>query len=129
MSLRNTIGAIAALLLSFIIPVVAAAGPLAMTLATSKRKFDVTIYPSPGTASRPVVLVFSGAKGYEAAAYHRLAEDLNFAGIDVAADPISVRTGHDRNRACVLRKSANCILCEANAGLGGNGSRNHRHPP
>lgn len=54
-----------------------------LKLATTQREFLVTGFQNSGTASRPAVLVLSGAKGYGAAAYSLLATDLNASGIDV----------------------------------------------
>lgn len=54
-----------------------------LNLATSEREFVVTSFQIPGAASRPAVLVLSGAKGYKANAYSRLAAALNSSGIDV----------------------------------------------
>jgi dienelactone hydrolase len=54
-----------------------------LRLATTQREFLVTGFQSSGTASRPAVLVLSGAKGYDSAAYSLLATDLNASGIDV----------------------------------------------
>lgn len=84
MFFRNAIAAIAVSILSAGIPLVAAAASTTMTLSTAQQKFTVEVSSSPGTSSRPVVVILSGAKGYKAAAYHRLSEDLNSAGIDVA---------------------------------------------
>jgi dienelactone hydrolase len=54
-----------------------------LKLATTQREFLVTGFQNSGTASRPAVLVLSGAKGYDSAAYSLLATDLNASGMDV----------------------------------------------
>jgi dienelactone hydrolase len=54
-----------------------------LRLATAQREFLVTGFQNSGTASRPAVLVLSGAKGYGSTAYSLLATDLNSSGIDV----------------------------------------------
>jgi dienelactone hydrolase len=54
-----------------------------LQLATPERKFLVSTFQIAGTASRPAALMMSGAKGYQADAYLRLAAALNACGIDV----------------------------------------------
>jgi dienelactone hydrolase len=54
-----------------------------LKFSTAQRKFTVSAYQLPGAASRPAVLIMSGAKGYKAAEYSRLAVSLNSSGIDV----------------------------------------------
>ena len=54
-----------------------------LTFSTPQRQFTVSAYQLPGAASRPAVLIMSGAKGYKAAEYSRLAVSLNSSGIDV----------------------------------------------
>jgi dienelactone hydrolase len=54
-----------------------------LRLATIQREFLVTGFQNSGAASRPAVLVLSGAKGYDSTVYSLLATDLNASGIDV----------------------------------------------
>jgi len=54
-----------------------------LEFSSPQRQSTVSAYQLPGAASRPAVLVMSGAKGYKAAEYSRLAASLNSSGIDV----------------------------------------------
>jgi dienelactone hydrolase len=54
-----------------------------LEFSTPQRNFSVSAYQLPGAASRPAVLIMSGAKGHKAAEYSRLAASLNSSGIDV----------------------------------------------
>jgi dienelactone hydrolase len=98
-----------------------------LKFSTPQRLFAVSAYQLPGAASRPAVLIMSGAKGYKAAEYSRLAASLNSSGIDALlidylsdadfaaienADSASARITYYSQRMAEWSATIRCVLSE-----------------
>jgi dienelactone hydrolase len=98
-----------------------------LRFSTPQRLFTVSAYQLPGAASRPAVLIMSGAKGYKAAEYSRLVASLNSSGIDALlidylsdadfaatenADSASARITYYSQRMAEWSATIRCVLSE-----------------